>query len=249
MLIDCKALAEKELRDRENGIPGESTISQLRDCIIPEMEQLIENEDNNVPLPFPKYGPRFINSFANAFGMGAWQWDVNNHTKLFDKLTLLNTYYENLRDFKRIARITLIILHMVFAIGLTIYSAINISETTNAEFSKTICIISLANFAASLLIWALLSHIIKRELYWLIGGFDDSQQFDKIVLNTMFNKMINAVIISFFAVTLSQVPFLFIMGNASFDLLIGVRCGLYFLMIVWVCVIVLKYQKRALIKN
>jgi hypothetical protein len=98
MLIECKELAEKELCDRENGIPGESTISQLKDHIIPEMEQLIANEDNNVPLPFPKYGARFIDSFANAFGMGAWQWDINNHTKLFDKLAKLETYYRNLGD-------------------------------------------------------------------------------------------------------------------------------------------------------
>jgi hypothetical protein len=105
------------------------------------------------------------------------------------------------------------------------------------------------NFAVSLLIWAFLSHIIKRELYWLIGGFDDSQPFDKDVLNTMLNKMINAVIISLFTVTLSQIPFLFISGSFPVELHIGLLCGLYFLMLVWVVVIVLKYQKRALIKN
>jgi hypothetical protein len=148
----------------------------------------------------------------------------------------------------KLTRIALTVLHLALAVGLTIYSAINLTGMADGELTKTVCIISWANFTASLLIWAFLSHIIKKELYWLIGGFDDSQPFDKSVLNTMLDKMINAVIISFFAVTLSQVPFLFISGNASFELLIGLLCGMYFLMLVWVVVIVLKYQKRALIK-
>jgi hypothetical protein len=100
MLIDFKALAEKELQDRENGIPGESTISQLKDCIIPEMEQLIKNEDNNVPLPYHKYGIRFIESFAMAFWHGGWGWSMqkNKSTKLFGELAKLNRYYKNLDD-------------------------------------------------------------------------------------------------------------------------------------------------------
>jgi hypothetical protein len=146
-------------------------------------------------------------------------------------------------------RIALTVLHMALAVGLTIYSTITISTTVNFELAKAICIIAWANFTASLLIWALLSHIIKRELYWLIGGFDDSQPFDKDVLNTMLGKMINAVIISLFTVTLSQVPFLFISSNFPVELHIGLLCGLYFLMLVWVVVIVVKYQKQAIIKR
>jgi uncharacterized membrane protein YeiH len=149
----------------------------------------------------------------------------------------------------KLTRIALTVLHLALAVGLTIYSAIGISSATNFELAKTVCIIAWANITASLLIWALLSHIIKRELYWLIGGFDDSQPFDKSVLNTMLSKMINAVIISLFAVTLSQIPFLFVSGEFPVGLHIGLLCGLYFLMLVWVVVIVLKYQKRALIKN
>ncbi|MDR0946565.1 MAG: hypothetical protein LBM87_02295 [Ruminococcus sp.] len=150
---------------------------------------------------------------------------------------------------KRTARITLTILHMALAVGLTIYFAINLSATANFELAKAICIIAWANFAASLLIWALLSHIIKRELYWLVGGFDDSQTFDKDVLNTMLSKMINAVIIPLFTVTLSQIPFLFIAGDFPVELHIGLLCGVYFLMLVWVVVIVIKYQKQAIIKR
>jgi hypothetical protein len=93
-LVNCKSLAEQELDKREHGIPGESTISQLKDYIIPEMNQLIENIDNSVPLPNP-LGGRYIESFANAFGMG-WAWDINNHTKLFDVLTDLHHYYKSL---------------------------------------------------------------------------------------------------------------------------------------------------------
>jgi hypothetical protein len=149
----------------------------------------------------------------------------------------------------KVTRITLTALHTALAVGLTTYSAIGISASSNPEHAKAVCIIAWVNFAVSLLIWALLSHIIKREIYWLIGGFDDSQPFDKDVLNTMLNKMINAVIISLFTVTLSQVPFLFISGEFPVELHIGLLCGLYFLLLLWIVVIVLKYQKRALIKN
>jgi hypothetical protein len=145
-------------------------------------------------------------------------------------------------------RIALTVLHTALAVGLTIYSTISILATSHTEQTKIVCIIAWANFTTSLLIWALLSHIIKRELYWFVGGFDDSQPFDKDVLNTMLNKMINAFIISLFTVTLSQVPFLFISSNFSVELHIGLLCGLYFLMLVWVVVIVLKYQKRAYTK-
>jgi hypothetical protein len=146
-------------------------------------------------------------------------------------------------------RIALTALHTALAVGLTTYSTIGISASSNPEHAKVVFIIAWVNFAVSLLISALLSHIIKKELYSLIGGFDASQPFDKSVLNTMLGKMINAVIISLFAVTLSQVPFLFISGEFPVGLHIGLLCGLYFLMLVWVVVIVLKYQKRALIKN
>jgi hypothetical protein len=148
---------------------------------------------------------------------------------------------------QKTTRITLTALHTALATGLTTYSAIGISASSNSEYAKTICIIAWVNFAVSLLIWAFLSHIIKRELYWVIGGFDDSQPFDKNVLNTMLNKMINAVNISLFVVTLLQVPFLFITGDFPVGLHIGLLCGMYFLMLVWVVVIVFKYQKRALI--
>jgi hypothetical protein len=148
----------------------------------------------------------------------------------------------------KLTRIALTVLHTAVAVGLTIYSAISISASSNAEYTKDVCIIAWVNFAVSLLIWGFLSHIIKREQYWLIGGFDDSQPFDKNVLNTMLNKMINAVNISLFTITLSQIPFLFILGSFPVELHIGLLCGLYFLMLVWVVVIVLKYQKRVLIK-
>jgi hypothetical protein len=95
MLVECKELAENELHDRESGIPGESTISQLKDWIIPEMEQLIENEDNNTPLPYSPYGGRWIVSFGSAFGM-TWSWDINHSTELFDRLRELDHYYKKL---------------------------------------------------------------------------------------------------------------------------------------------------------
>jgi hypothetical protein len=148
-------------------------------------------------------------------------------------------------SFQKIFRIALAVLHTALAIGLTIYSAITVSDATNAEHVKAVCVIAWANFAASLLMSTWLSHITKRELYWLIGGFDDSQPFDKNVLNAMLGKMINAIIISLLTVTLSQIPFLLITGNFPVELHIGLLCGLYFLMLVWVVVIVIKYHRKA----
>ena len=87
----CKKISQNELRKRMNGISGESTISQLENTIIPELNALIEQiHQNNLPSK----EKRFVLSFALAFR--DWGWNIRTPTQLFSALCALNDMYQNL---------------------------------------------------------------------------------------------------------------------------------------------------------
>lgn len=90
-LFKAIKLCNDELINRKNGINGESTVEQLEEIIIPELNQILSIISNN-QLP-PKEG-RYLNSFANAFTV--WGWNMQTPTEIFVLLVELNNTYKNL---------------------------------------------------------------------------------------------------------------------------------------------------------
>ena len=84
-------LARKELNCRCSGIAGEATEEQLREVIIPELEELLKEKDYKM---VPK-DMRYLKSFAFAFKV--WGWNMNNPTELFVILSEINTEYKKVR--------------------------------------------------------------------------------------------------------------------------------------------------------
>lgn len=90
-LLKCIDLCENEMLSRTQGVKGESTVEQLKEVILPELNKLLAIiESNHLP---PKES-RYLNAFANAFTV--WGWDMQNPTELFILLTKLNNDYEEL---------------------------------------------------------------------------------------------------------------------------------------------------------
>ena len=88
---ECIKLCREELYRRKNGISGESTIDQLENVILPELETLLQMvRAGNLP----KKSDRYLISFANAFKV--WGWDMETPTELFVKLTKINNDFSNL---------------------------------------------------------------------------------------------------------------------------------------------------------
>ena len=83
-------ISKDELWRRKNDIPGESTIEQLEETIIPELEKLLKTEYDNLPPAKDRY----LVSFAYAFRV--WEWSMMNNTRLFDLLVELNREYKEL---------------------------------------------------------------------------------------------------------------------------------------------------------
>lgn len=83
-------ISKDELRRRKNDMPGESTIEQLEETIIPEMEKLLKMDYDNLPPAKDRY----LVSFAYAFRV--WEWSMVNTTRLFDLLAELNREYKEL---------------------------------------------------------------------------------------------------------------------------------------------------------
>lgn len=84
-LIDICIL---EIQHKKAGINGESTIEQLQNIVLPELNELIIKIDNN---ELPPSLDLYLLSFANAFKV--WGWDMNNPTKIFTKLSYINNHY------------------------------------------------------------------------------------------------------------------------------------------------------------
>ncbi len=91
ILLKTITLCNVELKNRKNGINGESTIEQLEKIIIPELNKLLSIISNN---QLPPKERRYLNSFANAFTV--WGWNMQTPTELFILLAKLNNTYKNL---------------------------------------------------------------------------------------------------------------------------------------------------------
>ena len=89
----CKKISNNELRERLSGIPGESTVSQLKNVVIPEMDDLTHKVNQN---DFPNKENRFVLSFALAFR--DWGWNIQEPTPLFSALRRLNDLYQRLEN-------------------------------------------------------------------------------------------------------------------------------------------------------
>lgn len=89
-IIKCVELCEAELNNRLNGIEGESSIDQIENMILPELNQLIIKIDRG---QLPPLSERYLLSFANAFKV--WGWNMQYPTKLFSQLLKLNDIYKN----------------------------------------------------------------------------------------------------------------------------------------------------------
>ena len=84
-------LCNIEIKNRKMGIKGESTIAQLENTILPELEELAKLAKSG---RFPAKGTRFLSSFAHAFTI--WGWNMQEPTELFVKLSQLNNQYKEI---------------------------------------------------------------------------------------------------------------------------------------------------------
>lgn len=89
-LLECIDICEKEISNRTQGIKGESTIEQIKEVILPELNELLANIESK-QLPKER---KYLNSFANAFTV--WGWNTQNPTELFVLLTKLNNNFGEL---------------------------------------------------------------------------------------------------------------------------------------------------------
>ncbi|MEA4833306.1 MAG: hypothetical protein VB118_11925 [Oscillospiraceae bacterium] len=87
---ECINLCNVELNNRRNGINGESTIGQLEEVVIPELNKLLKIEQDDLP---PTEN-RFLDSFASAFK--DWGWNMRKPTKLYVMLLHLDVSYKKL---------------------------------------------------------------------------------------------------------------------------------------------------------
>ncbi len=87
-------LAETELRDRKNGIHGESTIEQLEDYVIPDLTSFLSKIKNKEKLPPNTQQDRYLISFAYAFR--EWGWDIKNPTALYLQLLKIHENYRKI---------------------------------------------------------------------------------------------------------------------------------------------------------
>lgn len=88
---DLIKMCTLEVQHRKAGINGESTIEQLENTILPELDQLLTKIDHN---QLPPLSERYLLSFANAFKV--WGWDMNKPTEIFVKLTNINNNYSKI---------------------------------------------------------------------------------------------------------------------------------------------------------
>lgn len=91
-LLKCKELTLEDINKLKNGTKLSSTIEQLQDVVLPELEKLIREYDDDI---FPKktlLEDRWIHSFAMAFKMWCWDYDY----ELFESLSKLNELYGKL---------------------------------------------------------------------------------------------------------------------------------------------------------
>ena len=90
-ILKCIDICNKEMKLRESGFEGESSIEQIKEIIIPELYQLLDELDNsNDNFKERKY----LISFAYAFKI--WNWNMEKPTNLYTQLTKINNIYKNM---------------------------------------------------------------------------------------------------------------------------------------------------------
>lgn len=86
-------LCEAELANRRNGIPGESTEEQLKEVVIPELQQILSQIADS---EFPEKEKRTLHFLSDA--RVYWGWNTWNPTELFALLIEVNEEYNQLLD-------------------------------------------------------------------------------------------------------------------------------------------------------
>jgi len=84
-------LSRREIENRKKGIEGESTIEQLKEVIIPDLEDILLKLDNKI---IPK---RRVDRYSLAYGnaLKMWDWDMENATELYEKLADIHNDYQD----------------------------------------------------------------------------------------------------------------------------------------------------------
>lgn len=86
-------LCETELTGRRNGIPGESTVEQLEEVVIPELKKILSQIADS---QFPEKEQRTLRFLSDA--RVYWGWNTRNPTELFALLIELDEEYNQLLD-------------------------------------------------------------------------------------------------------------------------------------------------------
>lgn len=84
-------LCNTELEKRRKGLPGEGTVEQLEEIILPELYRLQKDVSAK---RFPPKESRYIYSFACAFTV--WGWNMQKPSELFILLKELNDDYKKI---------------------------------------------------------------------------------------------------------------------------------------------------------
>ena len=90
MIAKALEISKDELFRRTHGMPGESTVEQLEEIIIPELENFSKMDYSDLP-PADK---RYLLSFGYAFRV--WEWSMLNPSRLYLLLLILNDKYKEL---------------------------------------------------------------------------------------------------------------------------------------------------------
>ena len=90
MVAKALKISKDELRRRKNDMPGESTVEQLEEIIIPELENFLKMDYSDLP----PIEDRYLLSFADAFRI--WEWSMINPSRLYILLVTLNKEYKKL---------------------------------------------------------------------------------------------------------------------------------------------------------
>ena len=83
-------ISKDDLRRRKNDAPGESTIEQLEETIIPEMEKLLKMDYNNLPPVEDRY------LISLAYALKVWEWSMKNASTLYLLIVKLHEDYKKL---------------------------------------------------------------------------------------------------------------------------------------------------------
>lgn len=83
-------ISKDELRRRKNDMPGESTVEQLEEVIIPELEKLLKMDYNNLPPVEDRY------LISLAYALKVWEWSMKNASTLYLLIVKLHEDYKKL---------------------------------------------------------------------------------------------------------------------------------------------------------